>query len=535
MVRHAQESVANAERFLALARRIDPRCSYPAQQLDDAWRNCLLYDEHTWGAYCSISQPETEFTRSQWKIKAQFAVDADRQSRELYDRAGKTLASLVRTDGPAVVVINPSSWPRSDVVRMPLPEGMTIEGAGEVLAGPDGTRYAWVRDVPACGYRVLKLRAAEQPPVQGEPSEGSTIESDVYRVTFDPQDGAITSIVDKELGKELVDAKAPFKLNQYVYAAGGKDARIVNMTGKPQKLTITTPKTATLRKLRFGALGEMMVVETAGTMAPKITSRVVVGKGLKRIDIINRLDKTLTYDKEGVYFAFPFAAQRPTFRYEVPAGVVCANTGMLPGGCREWFTVQHFVEIDRGDAAITWATPDAPLACFQDLNRGNWPKTLDFTNGHVFAYVMNNYWYTNYLAGQGGQHTFRFSITSRPKADTIASARFGAEASNPLVAVAVNANPRGPLAEPAASLVSIDEPNVIVLGTRRAANGNGLMIRLWEVAGRPTTAHVRVHGPAPQRATACNLVEDPQGPLGIHGGAASVPIRGAGLATVIIE
>jgi alpha-mannosidase len=44
---------------------------------------------------------------------------------------------------------------------------------------------------------------------------------------------------------------------------------------------------------------------------------------------------------------------------------------------------------------------------------------------------MNNYWHTNYKAGQGGQHTFRFSITSRAKTDNAASARFGWAVANP--------------------------------------------------------------------------------------------------------
>ena len=45
---------------------------------------------------------------------------------------------------------------------------------------------------------------------------------------------------------------------------------------------------------------------------------------------------------------------------------------MLPGACLDWFTVQHFVEVAGGNAAIAWATPDAPLVCFQDINRGKW-------------------------------------------------------------------------------------------------------------------------------------------------------------------
>jgi alpha-mannosidase len=536
LVRNAHESAANAEKFTALARRIDKKAIYPAGAFASAWRNILLYDEHTWGAHCSISQPESDFTKAQWKIKAQFAVDADRQSQSLLQQSARALASLVRTAGPSLVVLNPTNWPRTDVFQVKLPKGVAIDEPGVVACDTTHGTYALVRDVPACGYRVLRLNrhAGTRPQAQAQPGRATALESPHYRVAFDAAGGFIAGIVDKETGKELVDGKSPHRMNQYVYVAGGKGSQIVS-TGPAPKLTVTASQKASLTKFKLGELGEMMVVETSGVNAPKITSTVTVWNDVKRVDFANHLTKTLTYDKEGVYFAFPFAADKPKVRYEIPVGVVCANTDMLPGACLDWFTVQHFVEIDRGDASITWATPDAPLVCFQDVNRGKWQTKLDFRTGHVFAYVMNNYWHTNYLAGQGGEHVFRFALTSGAKSDRVASARFGWDASNPLLAVPVDANQRGPLAEPAASLVSVDEPNVIVIGARKATVGDGLMVRLWEVSGKATTAHVRLHGAAVKKATACNLVEAPQGDVEVKQGAVCVPIRASGLATVIVE
>jgi hypothetical protein len=540
MVRHAHERIADAEKLLALAGRIDPKIKYPRDELYAAWRNCLLYDEHTWGAHCSIDQPDSEFTKAQWKIKAQFAVDAGKQWLPLAARGLSELASLVKTDDPVLVVLNPASWRRSEMALAFLPAGISVAEPSvpwcEARRTSEGSVVTiFVKDLPACGYRVLKLGPARQGPEWDRPEDGNVIESRAYRVAFDPTSGGITSILDKESGRELVDPKAPYRLNQYLYVAGGKGTRIIENGAEP-KLTISTPQKATLRRYKLGDLGQMMEVETSCVMTPKITSKVFVWNDLRRIDIDNRLTKTQTYDKEAAYFAFPFAAQKPKFRYEVPGGVVCANTDMLPGACLDWFTVQQFVEVDSPEGAITWATPDAPLVCFQDINRGKWQTKLDFTNGHIYSYVMNNYWFTNYLAGQGGDYTFRFSITSRPKADRVASARFGWEVSNPVIQVPVlAANPRGPLAAPSGSLVSIDEPNVFLVGARRAAEGDGLILRLWELTGKATTAHVRLPYIPFKKATACNLVEVPQGPLEVRDGTIAVPIRGSGLATVRVE
>jgi alpha-mannosidase len=101
--------------------------------------------------------------------------------------------------------------------------------------------------------------------------------------------------------------------------------------------------------------------------------------------------------------------------------------------------------------------------------------------------------------------------------------------------VAVKPNPQGPLAAGAGSLISVAEPNVLVVGTRQAKNGRGLLLRLWELAGKATTAHVRLGPLSIRSATSCNLVEEPQGPLAVRDGAIEVPIRGSGLATVRVE
>lgn len=534
LCRKAKESIGTAETYFAFARRLQPETEYPARDIYNTWRNSFLYDEHTWGAHCSVSQPDSEFSKAQWKIKAQFAVDADQQATALLSRASTGLASMVKTDGRSLVVFNPASWVRTEVLHVKLPAGMSVADSDVAVCDDDDGTLVLVRDVPASGYRVLKLGPKTAHPAQ--PQEGNTLESAFYRVKFDPANGAVVSLFDKELNRELVDAKAPYQLNEYLYVAGGKGSRIVMNPHNPEpQLTISTPEKATLRHIRLGDLGERMIIETSAVMAPRIVTEVTVWNHLRRVDIVNRFTKTETYEKEAVYFAFPFAADKPTFRYECPDGIVNANTDMLPGACLDWFAVQHFVEIESGDAAIAWATPDAPLACFQDINRGKWLRALPMTTGHLYAYVMNNYWHTNYKAGQGGEHVFRFSITSRAKADNAASARFGWAASNPLLAVPVDGQSRGRLPAGSASLVEIAEPNVLLISARQAEEGGGLVLRLWEVSGKPTTAHVRLNQLPFRRATACDLAEESQTELSIGAEGIAVPLRGSGLATVMVR
>ena len=52
MNRASSERLAQAETLWAM---LDPS-RYPAKRFEEAWNNVLLYSEHTWGAYCSISR-----------------------------------------------------------------------------------------------------------------------------------------------------------------------------------------------------------------------------------------------------------------------------------------------------------------------------------------------------------------------------------------------------------------------------------------------------------------------------------------------
>ena len=49
----------------------------------------------------------------------------------------------------------------------------------------------------------------------------SRLENSYYRVDLDPASGAVRSIFDKELGKELVNAASPYRFDQYLYVSGG--------------------------------------------------------------------------------------------------------------------------------------------------------------------------------------------------------------------------------------------------------------------------------------------------------------------------
>jgi alpha-mannosidase len=260
-----------------------------------------------------------------------------------------------------------------------------------------------------------------------------------------------------------------------------------------------------------------------------------VWNGIKRVDIEDRLNKTQTYNQEAAYFAFPFAASQPVFRYEIPCGVVRVDKDMIPGACQAWFTQQHFVQLESNDGSVTWSSPDAPLVCLEDINRGVWPAPLPIVNGHLFSYIMNNYWWTNYKAGQGGDFVFRYAFTSDAKADVAESTRFGAGVASPLLATVSAPNSAGTLTEPAAGWLRVQEPNVVLFGMPKADAGTGIVLHLRETAGQSIVAHVTFVLRGIHQATLCNLMESPQGALAIQDGVIAIPMRPWSITAIKLE
>ena len=167
---------------------------------------------------------------------------------------------------------------------------------------------------------------------------------------------------------------------------------------------------------------------------PSITSEIRLFDQTKKIEFVEDVDKKDVDTKEGVYFAFPFAMDHPEFQYEIQNGVVNPAKDMYPGAGHEWFSVQHWIALQQDGLSVGLLPLDAALATFGDINRGQWPEQFGDRGGTVFSYIMNNYWDTNYRAGQGGHFMFHYVLTSSTATSAPALSRLGWEEITPLEA-----------------------------------------------------------------------------------------------------
>ena len=578
ITRVAHEELASAEKLAAIASALDQGQGYPQKEIEQAYDNLMLYDEHTWGMWNNVSDPYLPTTAQEWATKAVFAKDAVRQTHALLDSSLRSLGQHIRTgEAPVIAVFNTLSWPKTGIVQVRI-EGNAIDPAkpfqllttaGKVVpyqvveahAGGSLTIAFLAEDVPSCGYRtyrVLPLPSVEVgamglfAPLRAGYAAGRrpvptqhVLENRFYRVRLDPKAGGIASIWDKELGVELVDPASSYKLNQYVYDSG-----------EPPINGRFSPKVAEIHPGAAGPLWSSLVAiskcrmgkhvrlsephwgkgQLAADVTPWIRQEVILYEDIKRIDLVNRLYKEETLEKEGIYFAFPFQVDNGQFSLEVAGAAMRPGIDQLPDSCHDWHNVHYWLDIAGDGYGVTWSSREVPVVSIGDINTGKWQSALALDNTAFFAYAMNNYWTTNFKERQGGDFTFRFSFTSHgPDWDRAQATKFGWSYCTDLLPLILPPGQVGCLGADSGSFCSLDRANVMAFTLKRAEDGDGFIVRLMELIGEATNVRVSFPMASVREAHRTDIVERDLESLRLVGGAVELLMPAFGIETIRVR
>ena len=534
--RENESRAPSAEKLSTISSLVNSRVAPDKDKLRRMWRNMVLMDEHTWTSYQSTSDPHSEESVDQLKVKDSRATRAQLLADNVVRRSMGSIADSISDPHGTVIVFNPLNWRHSALVEFDLPNGRELvdKTNGQpvscqvISTGKDYRRVRFMAtDVPAVGYKAYALKEAKANLPAPQSTITTTLESPYYRVVIDPKTGAVRSIFDKQLNKELVNPSSPYHFDQYVYVTGADHLpnRLVQYRTVSPLPHLTPHPSADGRlisafKTPFGMEARM---ESSATNTPSIQTTVLLFNNQKKIEFINRIHKKEVFTKEGVYFAFPFAMQDPTFHYEIQNGDVNPAKDMLPGAGLEWFSVQHWVSVEQGGISATVLPLDASMVTLGDIARGTWPTEFGKRKGTIFSYVMNNYWDTNYRGGQGGDFTFRYVVTSATATEPTTLSRLGWEEITPLELneivpqdKAIN-TPR-PLNGAEGSFLTLSDPNVLLDTWKRAEDGDGTIMRLLNLSAQ--SGQVKAETPLVDVKSAwlCNAMETDKQQISDAGG-----------------
>jgi hypothetical protein len=558
--RYAAESRQNEHRVLSaeilstLTHQIDPSLHAPSTLLASIWQNILLFVEHTFASLISIDMPDHEQNVKQIEVKNHFATAARLQINELLERSLSQLSDRLHVPASTLVVFNSLNWRRNALVEFDLMKADAIirdlsngrEVPFQILDKKQG--YARVRflaeNLPPVGYKCYAIGDAPAAPAAAEsaPGHATVVENSFYRLKLDAASGALSSLYDKELQRELVDSQSPYKFDQYLYVSGGDGpTRLIRaLASMPEPaLEIHPAQRGEILGVTRTPFGHSIRLRSRSLNTPSIQTEILLFDNEKKIEFINQVEKQPVLTKEGVYFAFPVAVEKPEFIYSLQTGVYNAARDLLPGANTEWFAVQYWMAARNDQFAVAVLPLDVPLACFGDINRGRWPAAFHPANSTLFSYVMNNYWDTNYPASQSGG-TFRYVVTSGRNLEPQALTKLAWSHLRPVEVNYVTfqdkmGNPDRPLPAEGASFLQIDQPNVVLVTWKQAEDGNGTILRLLETAGHDTTAAIRFEHLTVDAAKLCNAVEDDLKDLRVEGNTLRVNLRANEVVTVRVQ
>jgi hypothetical protein len=505
----------------------------------------ILYGEHTWGADSATTQPEIEDSLSMDNHKKHFAYQARSLSVLLErDALADFTRHVQRHDPDELLIFNPLPWTRSIsgpisrhvIIPRGLPDDATagrlfqdrFARPTDVWTNNENREYHgsmgwWLppTQVPAMGYARVSMSdlASLQ---EAEASEDSTIENHRYRLTFDPDRGGIIALLDKQLDREWIDRAADYPLHGFVHEEVADHDHawprklMFNMDWAPTTETNRGWKPAwparrtrptkvlwhKVYRLPFATIVEQMLEHPH---VGQLCQRVLLPCDADHIECQSEWQMGLTAHPEATYLLFPFDLPHAQARFDVGGVPVRPHVDQLPGVCRDYFTVQGWVDFNDGHRGVTIATPDNPLIQLGDFSFAQNRSTFTLDRAMLLGWVTNNYWETNFPAYQPGIVTARYHIL--PYAgdfDEARAQRFAAEAAHgrPLVQH-MGETPQTQSLPPSGTLLSLPEPPVVVMSLARA--DDGVTLTLFNAGDVMQPANIRSALLSIQRAWRCDL------------------------------
>ena len=448
-------------------------------KIAEAWRSVLLFDEHTWGSWNSISEPENPFTLSQWANKKQFAIDAGIRSRELIKKALGEKNNGSQGQAGRIEVINTHSWNITDMVTIPkeLNIGNRLTDiSGRVIPSQKistGEVVFIAENVPAFGSRIFNLEKEEanELPVS---KTTDRLENNDFILKVNPVNGSIESLVVKKRNVELVDKNKMPGLNSYYYVSGRSPSDIYTPEKSAAVITENGPVTSVIK------------VNTSARGSKSITNYYQLINGLGKIVIRSEIDKEKIYTPEGVHLGFPFNVPSGVLHLDLGYGMYRPEADQMKAACRNYFTPEKWVDISNQDYGLTMVTNDAPLfeigEIATDANAFGWLSAAK-PSQTIYSYVMNNYWGTNYKATQDGIVTFRYSIHPHGMFISSDAEKIASQECEPLIVVPASEN-----AEEIPSLFSLKSQGILV--TSLIPVTDGYLVRLFNAGGSPSSLEI---------------------------------------------
>ncbi len=529
------------------------------ERLSNVFEMISLYDEHTWGAFASVSAPDSLWTKGQWNYKASFAYRSSGEAHDILARAARRFADDLADRGPEgrfnvgdltpeeafppsntneLLIYNTLPWARSVYVKEPeiraggAPVGMleSFVPRGIPWGGdkPSVQERRIKVDLPSFGYTWVDMD------IKVDESDlkcsANTIENEFYKVVVDPTCGGIKSLFDKELNKEFAGNYRGWKIGQLIHqdvdpGTDGYD----NVSLTPGRDTLNSAFDFS-QVPDFGAWNTNIkfinrVVENIEVSAPVIEKgRVAISitctlKGVKKasglfwldskiksLGIEWEIDKEHVREAEEIFVAFPADLESFNFRGDINAVPFVPDQDQLPGTVRDWFPVRDWVDVSDGKFGLTLVPIDAPLIQLGGITTAKAAAKLNPEGPVIMSWALNNHWMVNFKASQGGIIPLRYQITTHSgNVDDAVASKYSGEIHHPAI-IMRDYERRGKTMSQ--SFLALKKSDGVNISAKEADDGNGVILRIHSVIRENQVAVINIANFGYARAAEVSALEN---------------------------
>jgi alpha-mannosidase len=513
--------------------------------LDRAWRLLLENQPHDSICGCSVDQTHDE-------MRPRFD-QCEQVGEDLTVQAMRRIGSQGQAE--RVMAFNPLPGPRTDYVTATVPAlpgnvpvalvddrkrrvpCQVVEREG---AERDRVTIGFVAtDVPGFGYQSYEIEHASASKATARAARGLAIENEFFKVTVDRATGAL-NVLDKKTGtrvrglNRLVDGGD--RGDEYNYCAPDPDA-VVDRPATPAEVRLieSGPARQTLEiAMTFRLPGQLTPERKRARRTLPCPVRVLVSlsPGVARIDVRTEVENNAEDHRLRAHF--PSGVQTDVSHGEQHFGVVTRPIA-LPKADRTWseepvgtHPQKTFVDVNDGKRGLLIANRGLQEYEALDMRGGvtiavtllrsvGWLSRMDFPSRKGHAGPP--------LATPGaqliGKHVFEYSII--PHAG--GWQRAYAEAHRFATPMRTRWNRSGTGQLPAsASLLELAGDGLAVTALKRAEDGDGAIVRLYNVLDKKTSGRARL-AEAWTRAEVADMREDMLSAADLASGAARLDLR----------
>lgn len=480
---------------IAMTRKVP----FPTGNFTSIYDRMMTYDEHSGAGNTGwIQLNERRLLEEQNRQYVGFMNEAKDEVDFLLKQGISVLAQPSRHDSVApeknqnlwnVMIYNPLSWARTDIVRLNPPQkNLQItkikDQTGKEIdfdIDENGTAVFVVKNIPSFGYSVFSVETsigANSTTLKDDKGKNE-ISNDRFRVRLRP-DGNVESIFDKRLNREIVNNQGELPFNQFLRVEGAEGSRL--QSAYAPEISVQKGDQMTRLIIRRPRIANDLTVLT-------------IYNGLDYIELSNEIDRTKIPFPGGennwsdsYYFAFPFALSKENLKI-MRGGQKWFDTlpdDYLPGARQDSVTTQQAIALTDGANSVTLAhrqafhfayagfvntkiQPKGAPADFPAMYLGKFPLPEATIYSRAFRQtgqadtvdlgVVN---FQTVEPGLSPRIRFDYAISDGKQFDSIAAWQMGANFNAPLRAEFVNVPPT----EKQKSFFSIDQTNVQIVAVK---------------------------------------------------------------------